>query len=57
MRERVRKAETREQAEHDRAERYERELADLRQRHDDLTTRLLPAPNGKPGLFRRLFGG
>ena len=32
------------------------ELADLRQRHDDLTTRLLPPPNGKLGLFRRLFG-
>lgn len=57
MRERVRKAETREQAERDRADRYERELTELRQRHDDLIIRLLPAPNGKSGLFRRLFGG
>ena len=56
LRERARKAEERERAERDRAERYERELADLRQRHDDLTTRLLPPPNGKPGLFRRILG-
>jgi hypothetical protein len=34
----------------------ERVDADLRQRHDDLTTRLLLPPNGKPGFFRRLFG-
>lgn len=56
LRERARKAEERERAERDRAERYERELAELRQRHDDLTTRLLPSPEAKPGLFRRWFG-
>ncbi|MBF0417961.1 MAG: hypothetical protein HQL86_06915 [Magnetococcales bacterium] len=56
LRERARKAESREQAERDRADRYERELADLHQRHDDLTIRLLPSPEAKPGLFRRWFG-
>jgi hypothetical protein len=57
LRERAQRAESREQAERDRADRYERDLAELRQRHDDLTTRLLPPPNGKPGFFQRVFGG
>ena len=44
-------------SERERAERYERELAELRKRHDDLVTRYLPpATSGKPGIFGRLFG-
>lgn len=49
LRERARKAE-------DRAERYEGELSDLRKRHDELLSRLLP-PAPQPGLFARWFGG
>lgn len=56
LRERARRAEERERHERGRAERYETELAELRKKHEELTTRLL-APAPKPGLLRRLFGG
>lgn len=57
LRERLKQAEERERHERERAERYESQLADLRQRHDDLTERLLLPGKGTRGWFGRLFNG
>ena len=43
-------------SERERVERCERELAELRKRHDDLVAKLLPPASGKAGFFGRLLG-